>query len=63
MHTTFENDACKMVLGDIVLARGVQTRTLYNIFRSIVIDGCNSTIVHENETNTTHTVPVEIVIL
>ena len=38
----FEKDPCKMVWGALVLMHGVQTRTLYKLQGSTIVDGCNS---------------------
>jgi hypothetical protein len=48
-----------MVQGAMVLLRGVQIRTLKKLLGCIVVDGCNSTIVPENETDRIHTLPIE----
>ena len=47
VKTVFEKNFCKMVHGALVLMRGVQTRTLYTLQGSTVIDGCNSYVVPE----------------
>eukprot|EP00253_Pinus_taeda_P001427 PITA_01427 len=45
VKTMFEKDTCKMVRGELVLMRGVRTRTLYKLQGSVVVDGCNSSVV------------------
>lgn len=44
----FEKDTCKTVRGALVLMRGVRIGTLYKLEGSIVIDGCNSSVVPES---------------
>ena len=44
----FEKDTCMMVRGALVLMRGVQIGTLYKLQGSIVIDGCNRSVVPES---------------
>ena len=41
----FEKDTCKMVWGALVLMRGVQIGILYKLQSSMVVDGCNSSMV------------------
>eukprot|EP00253_Pinus_taeda_P018964 PITA_18964 len=48
VKTVFEKDTCKMVQGALVLMRGVRIGTLYKLKGSIVIDGCNSSVVPES---------------
>ena len=44
----FEKDAYKMVLGELVLMRGVRIGTLYKLQSSTIVDGCNSSVVPES---------------
>eukprot|EP00253_Pinus_taeda_P011455 PITA_11455 len=44
----FEKDTCKMVQGELVLMWGVRIGTLYKMKGSIVVDGCNSSMVPES---------------
>ena len=44
----FEKDTCKMVWGALVLMQGFRIGTLYKLEGSIVIDGCNSSMVPES---------------
>eukprot|EP00253_Pinus_taeda_P012540 PITA_12540 len=44
----FEKDTCKMVRGALVLMWGIWIRTLYEVQGSIIIDGCNSSVVPES---------------
>eukprot|EP00253_Pinus_taeda_P036072 PITA_36072 len=48
VKTVFEKDTCKMVQGALVLMRGVQIVNLYKMQGSIVVDGCNSSMVPES---------------
>eukprot|EP00253_Pinus_taeda_P005611 PITA_05611 len=48
VKTVFEKDTCKMVRGTLVLMRGVQIGTLYKKQASIVVDGCNNSVVPES---------------
>eukprot|EP00253_Pinus_taeda_P036710 PITA_36710 len=48
VKTVFEEDTCKMVRGALVLILGVQIGTLYKLQGSIVVDGCNSSMVPKN---------------
>src|SRR3984885_9676816 len=48
VKTAFEKDTCKMVRGALVLMQGVRIGTLYKLQGSIVVDGCNSSMVPEN---------------
>ena len=41
----FEKETYRMVRGEIVLLKGVWIGTLYELQRSIISDGCNSSIV------------------
>eukprot|EP00253_Pinus_taeda_P033001 PITA_33001 len=50
VKTVFEKDTCKMVQKTLVLMRGVRIGTLYKLQGSIVIDGCNSSLVPESGT-------------
>eukprot|EP00253_Pinus_taeda_P035545 PITA_35545 len=47
----FKKDTCKMVRGSLVLMRGVQIGTLYKLQGSMVVDGCNSSVVLESGAN------------
>lgn len=49
VQTVFEKDGCKMVRGEIVLMRGVQCRTLYNMLGRTVIDACNISIIPQSK--------------
>eukprot|EP00253_Pinus_taeda_P021650 PITA_21650 len=44
----FEKYTYKMVQGALILMRGVQIGTLYKLQGSIIIDGCNSSVVPES---------------
>jgi hypothetical protein len=44
VKTIFEKETCKMVLGVMVLLKGVQFGTLYKLQGSTISDGCNSSI-------------------
>eukprot|EP00253_Pinus_taeda_P009228 PITA_09228 len=48
VKTMFEKYTCKMVRGPLVLMRGVQIGTPYKLHGSTVVEGCNSSMVHEN---------------
>jgi len=48
VKTVFEKDTYKMVWGALVLMQGVQIRTLYKLQGSMVVDGCNSSMVSES---------------
>jgi len=48
VKTMFEKDTRNMVWGGLVLMWGVWIGTLYKLLGSIVIDGCNSSVVIEN---------------
>lgn len=50
VKTVFEKDTCKMVWGALVLMRRVRTGTLCKLQGSTVVDGCNSSMVPESET-------------
>jgi hypothetical protein len=41
----FEKATCRMVRGAMVLLKGVRIGTMYKLLRSIINDGCNSSIV------------------
>eukprot|EP00253_Pinus_taeda_P018277 PITA_18277 len=43
-----KKDTCKMVQEVLVLMRGIQIGTLYKMQGSIVVDGCNSSVVPES---------------
>jgi len=43
----FAKDICNMVQGGLVFMKGVEIATLYKLIGSIVIDGCNSSLVPE----------------
>eukprot|EP00253_Pinus_taeda_P018317 PITA_18317 len=45
VKTVLEQDTCKMVQGALVLMRGVRIGTLYKLQGSMVVDGCNSSMV------------------
>jgi hypothetical protein len=45
VKTIFEKETYRMVRGAMVLLKGVRFGTLYNLKGSIIIDGCNSSIV------------------
>jgi hypothetical protein len=47
VDTLLGNGTCNMVRGVVVLMRGVQCRTLYKLFGSTYIGGCNSYVVPE----------------
>jgi len=49
VKTVFKKDTCKMVWGALVLMRGVHIGTLYKLQGSMVVDGCNSSMVLESE--------------
>jgi hypothetical protein len=53
VQTLFQKDLCKMVRGAMVLMRGVQFGTLYNLLWSIDSIGCNKIDVSEVESTTT----------
>jgi len=44
----FEKDICKMVLGEMVLLRGVMIGTLYKLLGSTISDACSNSIVSES---------------
>eukprot|EP00253_Pinus_taeda_P004068 PITA_04068 len=48
VKTVFEKDTYKMVQGALILMRGVWIGTLYKLQGSIVVDGCNSSMVPKN---------------
>jgi hypothetical protein len=41
----FENETCRMVRGEMVLLKGFQFGTMYNMQGNTISDGCNSSIV------------------
>jgi hypothetical protein len=45
VKTMFEKETRGMVQGELVLLRGAQIRTLYNMIGTTISDGCNSSIV------------------
>ena len=45
VKTMFEKETCQMVRGTMVLLKGFQIGTLYNMQRSTISDGCNSSII------------------
>jgi hypothetical protein len=45
VHTIFQNDFCKMVIGAMVLMKGVQIGTLYKLLGSVDWTGCNNIVV------------------
>jgi len=44
----FEKDTNRMVIGEMVSLRGVHVINFYNLFRSTISVGCNSSIVLES---------------
>eukprot|EP00253_Pinus_taeda_P014200 PITA_14200 len=48
LNTVFQKDTCKMVRGELAFMRGVRIGTLYKLQCSIVVDGCNSSMVPES---------------
>eukprot|EP00253_Pinus_taeda_P015212 PITA_15212 len=48
VKTVFEKDTCKMIRGALVLMRGIWIGTLYKLQGSMVVDGCNSSVVLES---------------
>ena len=48
VKTMFEKDTYKMLWGALVSMRGVRIGTLYRLQGSIVINGCNSSVVPES---------------
>eukprot|EP00253_Pinus_taeda_P028130 PITA_28130 len=48
VETVFKKDTCRMIHGALVLMRGVQIGTLYKLQGSMVVDGCNSSVVPES---------------
>ena len=48
VKTMFKKDTCRMVRGALTLMWGVWIGTLYKLQDSIVVDRCNSSLVHEN---------------
>jgi hypothetical protein len=56
--TVLGKGTCKMVRGAMVLIRGVQCRTLYNLLGSTYTNGCNNFVVPEqrNEGEKTNTI-------
>ena len=61
IQVIFNKESCKMVLGVMVLERGVYTGTLYKLEARTVSDGYNSSIVGEDssETKRTPSSPIE----
>jgi hypothetical protein len=47
VHTLFQKDTCKIVRGVMVLMKGVQIGTLYNLLGNVNSTGCNDIIVPE----------------
>ena len=52
-HTLFHKDMCKMVKGVMVLIKGVQIGTLYNLLGNVNSIGCNNIVVPEFDSNLT----------
>jgi len=48
VRTVFEKDICKMVQGALVLMWGVRIGNLYKLQGSMVVDGCNNSVVPES---------------
>ena len=48
VKTVFKKDTCKMVRGALILMRGVRIGTLYKLQGSMVVDGCNNSVVPES---------------
>ena len=47
-----------MVEGEMVLQRGLWTRTLYKLLGSVVTSGCNSTTIFKNDIDRTSSFPI-----
>ena len=65
VKTIFEKETCRMVLGEMVLLKGVWFGTLYKLQGSTISDWCNSSIIHDIgvEDEKTPTISRERVIL
>jgi hypothetical protein len=53
MHNLFLKDTCKMVIGSMVLMKGVNIGTVYNLLGNVNSTGCNNITVPKIDSNLT----------
>jgi hypothetical protein len=51
VHTLFQNNTCKMVRVAMLLMKGVQIGSLYNLIGNFKLTGCNDIVVLDVDSN------------